>query len=167
MSSVVKSEPVIDTCTELFMTRMGEYAEKGQSVDLATWAQWYAFDVIGALYFSSMFGFMRERSDHQDYIKSLDVLLPTLCATSVMPSYIRSLFLYLGLFLSSARRSLAALQNIEEASANCVKKRLCSEEEKPSAREDILGKLLSIHKNKGDVQCFNMTDIQTEVFVGL
>ncbi|OQE14117.1 hypothetical protein PENSTE_c038G09347 [Penicillium steckii] len=167
MSSIVKSEPVIDTCTELFMTRMGEYAEQGQIVDLATWVQWYAFDVIGALYFTSMFGFMREKRDYKDYIKSLNVLLPTLCAASVMPSYIRAFFLSLGQLFTSVRRSLAALQNIEEASALCVKERLWSDGEGNYATEDILSKMLSIHKDKGDVQNFNMADIQVEVYTGL
>ncbi|KAL2783796.1 cytochrome P450 [Aspergillus keveii] len=167
MSNIVKSEPLINTCTELFMTRMGEFAERRQLVDLATWVQWYAFDVIGELYFSSMFGFMKQRSDVNDYIGSLDTLLPVLCAASVMPSYVRAPFLASGLLLRSVRKALKALGRIEEASATCVRERLQPKGKSDGAREDILGKLLDIHEHKGDQHNFNLTDVQTEVFTGL
>jgi hypothetical protein len=167
MSNIVKSEPLINTCTELFMTRMGEFAERRQLVDLATWVQWYAFDVIGELYFSSMFGFMKQRSDVNDYIGSLDTLLPVLCAASVMPSYVRAPFLASGLLLRSVRKALKALGRIEEASATCVRERLQPGGKSEGAREDILGKLLDIHEHKGDQHNFNLTDVQSEVFTGL
>lgn len=167
MTSVVKSEPLIDVCIELFMERMNEFAHQGQSVDLATWLQWYAFDVIGELYFSSMFGFMRERTDYRDYIASLDILLPVLCAASVMPTYLRGLFLSSGMLLSSARKALKALQNIEQASATCVQERLQSNIIETDTREDFLGKLLAIHENKGKEQDFDIANVQTEVYSGL
>lgn len=167
MTSVVKSEPLIDVCIELFMERMNEFAHQGQSIDLATWLQWYAFDVIGELYFSSMFGFMRERTDYGDYIASLDTLLPVLCAASVMPTYLRGLFLSSGMLLSSARKALKALQNIEQASATCVQERLQSNIVETDTREDFLGKLLAIHENKGKEQDFDLANVQTEVYSGL
>ncbi|CEN61002.1 hypothetical protein ASPCAL07672 [Aspergillus calidoustus] len=167
MSSIVKSEPLIDTCTELFMTRMGVFSKQRQLVDLATWVQWYAFDVIGELYFSSMFGFMAQCSDVHDYIGSLDTLLPVLCAASVMPTYVRAPFLASGLLLGSVRKALKALGSIEDAAASCVRERLQSEGKPDGAREDILGKLLGIHDSKGDQHNFNLTDVQTEVFSGL
>lgn len=167
MSSIVKFEHYIDVCTELFMERMGEYAQAQQPVDLATWIQWYAFDVIGELYFSSMFGFMRRRCDIRDYIASLDTLLPALCTASVMPAYARAPFLASGLLLSSVRKALKALKNIEEASETCVRERLQSRPNEDHPRADILNNLLEIHKHKGDQQNFTMTDVQTEAYVGL
>lgn len=167
MSSIVKFEHFIDVCTELFMTRMGEFAEQQQPVNLATWVQWYAFDVIGELYFSSMFGFMRDRCDVRDYIASLDILLPVLCSASVMPAYARAPFLASGLLLSSVRKALKALGNIEQASATCVRGRLQSRSDEDHSRADILNKLLEIHKQKGGQQDFMMTDVQTEAYVGL
>ncbi|KAL2868893.1 cytochrome P450 [Aspergillus lucknowensis] len=167
MSNIVKSEPLINICTGLFMTRMDEFAERRQLVDLATWVQWYAFDVIGELYFSSMFGFMKQCSDVNDYIASLDTLLPVLCAASVMPTYIRAPFLASGVLLGSVRKARKALGSIEQASANCVRERLQSEAKSEGAREDILGKLLDIHTNKGDQHNFNLTDVQVEVYTGL
>ncbi|OJJ06598.1 hypothetical protein ASPVEDRAFT_45955 [Aspergillus versicolor CBS 583.65] len=167
MSSIVKFEHFIDVCTELFMTRMGEFAQQQEPVNLATWVQWYAFDVIGELYFSSMFGFMRGRCDVRNYIASLDTLLPVLCSASVMPAYARTPFLASGVLLSSVRKVLKALTNIEQASATCVRERLQSRSDEDHSRADILNKLLEIHKHKGGQQDFMMTDVQTEAYGGL
>lgn len=40
-------EPLADECTGIFLAAMGNLA--GEPVDLRTWLQWYAFDVIGAI----------------------------------------------------------------------------------------------------------------------
>lgn len=39
MSNVLKSETYIDKCMELFVRRMGEYADGGSAVDLGEWLQ--------------------------------------------------------------------------------------------------------------------------------
>ncbi|KIX01166.1 uncharacterized protein Z518_08891 [Rhinocladiella mackenziei CBS 650.93] len=44
----------------------------GKPVDLGTWLQWYAFDAIGAITFSSRFGFMEERRDIENMIEGID-----------------------------------------------------------------------------------------------
>lgn len=46
---LLESEQAIDSCIELFMSRLGGFADKGQSVDLGTWLQYFAFDVVGVL----------------------------------------------------------------------------------------------------------------------
>lgn len=167
MSSIVKSEPFIDSCTELFMERMGEYANNGQQIDLAKWVQWYAFDVIGELYFSSMFGFMKDRDDHQGYISSLETLLPILCIASVLPSYARTPLILSGFLIPSVRAALKSFDKIRDASLSCVRDRIVLKEKGESKREDILEKLFNVYENQGEMTNFNITDIQVEVFVGL
>lgn len=39
MSNVLQAENYIDKCTTLFMERMGEYADKGEVIDLGQWLQ--------------------------------------------------------------------------------------------------------------------------------
>lgn len=43
LSSVLQSERYIDRCSQLFLQRMGEYADGKRSFDLGTWVQWYDF----------------------------------------------------------------------------------------------------------------------------
>jgi hypothetical protein len=40
LSNVLQSEPYIDKCTELFIQRIGEYADRKEVFDLGTWLQW-------------------------------------------------------------------------------------------------------------------------------
>jgi hypothetical protein len=40
MSTILSLEPYIDTCSALFIKRMGEYADSGAVIDLGDWLQW-------------------------------------------------------------------------------------------------------------------------------
>lgn len=84
MTNIVRLERSIDTCIEMLTERLTECAEAKESVDLATWVQWYAFDVIGKLFFSRTFGFIQHAHDHAGYIRALDLLLPMIAVACVM-----------------------------------------------------------------------------------
>lgn len=56
MSSLVHYEAFVDHCADLFTTRLSEFAEKKQTLNLGHWLQCYAFDVIGNITFGERFG---------------------------------------------------------------------------------------------------------------
>ncbi|RAH55932.1 cytochrome P450 [Aspergillus piperis CBS 112811] len=70
MSSVKLMEPLVNECNEIFLRAMRSH--EGQPVDLSTWLQWYAFDVIGAISFQRRFGFMEEQRDINGMIGAID-----------------------------------------------------------------------------------------------
>ncbi|RDH36020.1 cytochrome P450 [Aspergillus welwitschiae] len=70
MSSVKLMEPLVNECNEIFLRAMRSL--EGQPVDLSTWLQWYAFDVIGAISFQRRFGFMEEQRDINGMIGAID-----------------------------------------------------------------------------------------------
>ncbi|KAJ5328320.1 cytochrome P450 [Penicillium brevicompactum] len=70
MSSIKTLEPCADECTKIFIDAMTDL--EGQCVDLSSWLQWYAFDVIGAITFQRRFGFMEQRRDVDGMINALD-----------------------------------------------------------------------------------------------
>ena len=70
MSSIKTLEPCADECTKIFIDAMTDL--EGQCVDLSSWLQWYAFDVIGAITFQRRFGFMEQRRDVDGMIDALD-----------------------------------------------------------------------------------------------
>lgn len=47
LSRILESETATDSCIELFMSRLEDLTSNGHSVDLGTWLQYFAFDVIG------------------------------------------------------------------------------------------------------------------------
>lgn len=44
---ILDSEQGINECIELFMQRLGERTQNKQAIDLGTWLQYFAFDVVG------------------------------------------------------------------------------------------------------------------------
>lgn len=42
LDSLLKMEPEIDDCSKLFLSKMGEYADRGEPVDLGKWLQYYS-----------------------------------------------------------------------------------------------------------------------------
>ncbi|KAK4549808.1 hypothetical protein LTR36_005109 [Oleoguttula mirabilis] len=72
LSTLVEFEPLIDSTTAVFLSRLDElYASSGKVCDLGQWLQWYAFDVIGALSFSKRLGFMERAEDVEGIIDSV------------------------------------------------------------------------------------------------
>lgn len=41
--NVLQSEKYIDQCSQLFLKRLGEYADAGKCFDLRRWVQWFVF----------------------------------------------------------------------------------------------------------------------------
>ncbi len=83
MSSMKALEPFADECNEIFINAMKEL--EGQKVDLSTWLQWYAFDVISAITFHRRFGFMEERRDVENMIEDISQGLVAAAAVSQVP----------------------------------------------------------------------------------
>lgn len=63
MSSLLELEPAVDSCTQLFVSKLGQSADRKDAVDLGTWLQYYAFDVVGEITFSKKLGFLEEGRD--------------------------------------------------------------------------------------------------------
>ncbi|KAF2022781.1 cytochrome P450 pisatin demethylase-like protein [Setomelanomma holmii] len=58
-TNVLKSESYINKVSELFVKRLGEHADRKEAIDLGTWLQMYAFDVIGEIFFGTVFKAVR------------------------------------------------------------------------------------------------------------
>lgn len=97
MSSVVLYEPFVDQCTEMFVDRMNEMAEKGQPVNMAHWFQVYAVDVIACITYGSRFGFLDRGEDINGLIALLRITMRWSSLAGIYPK------LYYWLFHPTAR----------------------------------------------------------------
>ena len=128
----------------------------------------YAFDVIGQLFFSRMFGFMKAGYDHRGYIQSLDLLLPVLAAASAMPTYLRSIFLLGGSMIPSVYKALKSVGEIEKAADLCISRRQSFLQGGGIVEnDDILNSLFQVMHEKGDKVDFRLTEVKVEVYVAL
>ena len=75
MSSLVSYEGYVNECTAIFRERLSEFAESGETIDMAHWLQCYAFDVIGNITYSQRFGFLDRGEDIAGLLKALHGVL--------------------------------------------------------------------------------------------
>ncbi|KAK4176240.1 cytochrome P450 [Triangularia setosa] len=70
--SLVEFEPHVDTTIRFFLRKLDERTTKHASlVDLGTWLQWFAFDVMGEITFSKRLGFLDEARDVDGIMDSI------------------------------------------------------------------------------------------------
>lgn len=72
MTSIVELEPFVDSSVDFFIRRIKDIGSNGTPMNMAEWFQWYAFDVIGELTFSTRYGFMEHAKDVGNSTKILD-----------------------------------------------------------------------------------------------
>lgn len=170
MSNVLKSESYIDQCSKMFINKLQSFADKAEHIDLGEWLQMYAFDVIGELYFGRMFGFMETGSDHQDLIRSLDILNPVIAGMAVSATYARTAIVLSAIASSSVRNALKGIDHVTLVTKACVKERLVQIEANNGSeglRHDMLQQFISIMHEKGDKVDFGILDVEAEIYSGL
>lgn len=59
----VWTEPAVDSCIQLFMSRLSCLVDQGGPINLGEWLEFYAFDVIGEITFSKKMGFLEQGAD--------------------------------------------------------------------------------------------------------
>lgn len=75
MTSLLELEPAIDSCTQIFTSQLGKFANQKTPVDLGTWLQYYAFDVVGDVTFAKKLGFLEEGRDIDGMIEAIQGIL--------------------------------------------------------------------------------------------
>ena len=74
LSSLLRSEKYIDRLIELLGTRLTELSEAHRPVEFDKWFNYFAFDVIGEVTFSTPFGFLESRTDVGGSIQNTRIL---------------------------------------------------------------------------------------------
>ena len=128
----------------------------------------YAFDVIGQLFFSRMFGFMKDAHDCGGYIHSLDLLIPFIAVACASPAYLRPIVLISGAMIPRVSKALKALKHIEETSEACVTKRKGRiARGKADDCEDMLQSFFKVMQQKGTEKEFGLIEVKAEVYGAL
>jgi hypothetical protein len=166
----VSLESGIDKCIEELTRKLNQCAHTEDCIDLASWVQWYAFDVIGQLFFSHPFGFLEHAHDHAGYIRALDLVVPLIAVACVMPAYIRPVFLLVGILVPRISKAMRALKHIEHASEACVVERqqlhnnIVADKHTPT---DMLESFFAIMRKREERADFGSTEVKMEVYGAL
>ncbi|EOA91723.1 uncharacterized protein SETTUDRAFT_152774 [Exserohilum turcica Et28A] len=167
LTNVLKNETYINKVSELFIQRLGEFADRGESLDFGEWLQMYTFDVVGEIFFGSMFGFLEHSKDHEAYIASLDALMPVLCVAAVASNYMRPLVMGSAIAIPVVFKALKALESIRNAAVIATKKRVKEVEDGKVPRNDMLQQLFDIVQEKGEKANFSGREVTLEAYVAM
>ncbi|KAI0547173.1 cytochrome P450 [Xylaria curta] len=168
MSTVLTFEPYIDNCSRLFVERMVQRTVPDQAIDLGDWFLWYAYDVIGELFFGRSLGFIENRGDGGAFLASLEFMLPVLTTAAASSPLVRGLIMGLFTLSSTARKGLKGMNHVIETARTSVDNRVSSVAASGKHdRKDLLHNLLTIVHSKGDELDFGIEDVKNEAFAAL
>ncbi|KAL6232759.1 hypothetical protein BDW75DRAFT_242661 [Aspergillus navahoensis] len=85
MTSLLELEPAVDSCTTLFLSHLGDFADKERPVDLGTWLQYYAFDVVGEFTFAKKARVLEEGRKVEDMMAGIQGILTYANLTGQIP----------------------------------------------------------------------------------
>lgn len=71
MTSILAMEPLIQDVAGSLWRRLGEFADRGESVPMHDWANFFAFDVVGSLAMGGPIGFVERGVDVDGIIRSI------------------------------------------------------------------------------------------------
>jgi cytochrome P450 len=75
MTSLKTYEPFVENGNATFIDKLKHFAASGQSFDLFTWMQFYAFDVIGEITIGRPFGMLEAGCDKDGLLDAVDLAI--------------------------------------------------------------------------------------------
>ncbi|KAF7556309.1 hypothetical protein G7Z17_g1508 [Cylindrodendrum hubeiense] len=71
MTSILAMEPLIQDVMDLNITKLGEFADRGEVVPMDKWANYFTFDTVGKLAMGGTIGFLEHGKDVDGIIRSI------------------------------------------------------------------------------------------------
>ncbi|GAB7362699.1 hypothetical protein MBLNU230_g3006t2 [Neophaeotheca triangularis] len=84
---LLESEDAVDSCIELFMSRLHDVTSGNKPIDLGTWLQYFAFDVVGEVIFASRLGFLEKGQDVDGIMKAIEGMLAYAALCGQVPEW--------------------------------------------------------------------------------
>jgi hypothetical protein len=162
LSSVLKSEPGLNTTGEVFLQRLDEFADKGEEFDFGLWLEMYCYDNIGLVFFGEQFGFLKDSIDYGGYIAAVHKSMPFLHILASAPTYARPLLMMTALAIPSLFRAVLAIDGVKKTAERETYKAQARTEEASAKRVDMTSQMLGIVHEKGLKNNFGLREIVSE-----
>ncbi|KAJ5619145.1 hypothetical protein N7510_003129 [Penicillium lagena] len=172
MTSLLDLEPAVDSCTKILISQLGNSADRKSPVDLGTWLQYYAFDVVGEFTFAKKLGFLEEGRDIDGMMKAIQGMLAYASLCGQVPE-MHSLLLgnpLFPIFMPSMETWNQVLQFTLKAVNSCATLRRDGDldESDKEGGKDMLSRWTEIHRS--DPEKLSTRDVivhlSTNVFAG-
>jgi hypothetical protein len=183
---MLKNEVAIDETTDIFIERMGGFADREEAFNFGLWLEmyvarrvsprlaWYkqcvwhlrySFDNVGAVFFGKRFEFVEHSIDYGDYIKAVHTAMPLNSFVAMAPLWIRSYLLNIGITIPKVLTAIIAADGIRQTAVRetgIARERTLDTNSK---RSDILSQLLSIMQEKKDI--LTIEEIHVEMWAAV
>ncbi len=169
MTNVVRAEAGVNTCLDVFRRRMHELATSGQPADLSVWVRWYAFDVVGELFFSRQFGFLETKGDPKGWIRAGDTLSLVFTLLAFSPAWVRPVIFLLTVMVPKMLKGVKTLGTMEVAAEECIRERreLLEKSGGVMERADMLASFIRIMEEKGAEVDYGPVEVKSEIHTAL
>ncbi|CAF9933472.1 MAG: hypothetical protein ALECFALPRED_005602 [Alectoria fallacina] len=119
MTAITELEPLVDSCVQMFLSRLQTAASTNTPFEIDAWLQYYSFDCLGSLSFSEDVGFLSSGSDVGLMINAVDRIFDYVALVSGL----------------TTERGLFAVDKVH------------ARQKQPLDSKDILSRLFEIHKS--------------------
>lgn len=110
---------------------------------------------------------MKERADYGTYMESVWNLVSVVAWVAMLPSYAQQAVLVGGFAIPSVRKCMTVMQNMVKTAKQRVAERQRDIKEGKPTRQDLLGKSLTIHHERGEKENFLLQDAEVESYTAL
>jgi cytochrome P450 len=140
-TNLLSYEPFVDTCNNILVKRLREYARDEKSLDVRELMQYYAFDVIGEITMGSRFGLMEDDGDKSGVVVAIDEMIAHGAKIGLIPE----LHWLLGHVAKVLKLEPGVLKVLEFVHLQ-IQNRISGQTKSPEDREDFLDKLLPLEQ---------------------
>ncbi|PLB33726.1 cytochrome P450 [Aspergillus candidus] len=150
LSHMLEMEHAIDSCTEIFMRKLRASADAHEPIDLSSWLQFYAFDVVGEMTFATKLGFLERGTDVDDMMSTISNILVYASVCGQVPDAHH--FLLGNPIFPLLIPSMESWNSIVQFTLKCINARVALErdgevegQDKAKPGKDMLSRWLDVH----------------------
>ena len=141
MTTLNDLEPYVQDVIQLFLRRIDEVTDNGSKpLEIGEWVQYFAFDALGEVNFSSQLGFLETGTDVGNSIATIDGLLRYLSIVGQAPWMHK--FLLGNRFIHKLLPFLETSNAVQNFAIKMINKRIHGEQ--TEVRRDMLQRLLEV-----------------------
>ncbi|KAJ4330396.1 Cytochrome P450 monooxygenase acrts1 [Didymella glomerata] len=159
---MLKNERALDEVVDLFMQKLGEFADRKIAFDFGEWLEMFSFDGIGTVFFGNPFGFLKDSVDYGGYINAVHTAMPLNSVVAMAPLWVRPAILYCGIAIPKVLKAIMAADGIRKTAVRETEIAQARTQDTTSKRNDILSQILSIKNAKPGSLTIN--DVHVEMW---
>ncbi|KAJ4363553.1 hypothetical protein N0V83_009849 [Neocucurbitaria cava] len=162
LSSILKSESLLDESGSLFLQRLDGFADKNEAFDFGLWLEMFCYDNIGVIFFGKQFGFLKDGVDYGGYIGAVHQAMPFLHVLASAPAYVRPFLMGGAVVIPRLLKAVIAITDVTKTAERETYEAQARTESATAKRVDMTSLMLGVMREKGEKDNFGLREIVSE-----